>query len=111
MDKTSEKLMKTTTAALVILCVLGAGVIGQAGQKPEAQRPANPLSQQVKKVKGPDQKATNDEREIRYQVFSVSGRAVDPDGKAVSGATIFLVSTNDSPQRLLETATTDKDGR
>jgi hypothetical protein len=111
MDKTREELMKVTTAMFVILCGMSAGAAGLAGQKPEALRPANPLSQQVKKVKGPEQKATNDEREIRYQVITVSGRAVDPGGKPVSGATIFLVSTNDSPARLLDTATTDKDGQ
>ena len=110
------KLMKTTAAALVILGVLGAGVIGLAGQKPELQPPAKPSTQQAKKDKTPEQKAEQakddkekDEPDIRYQDFSVSGRAVDPDGKPVSGATIFLVSTNSSPARLLDTVTTDKE--
>jgi RNA polymerase sigma factor (sigma-70 family) len=112
------KLMKTTTAALVILCVLGAGVIGLAGQKPEPQAPAKPSTQQAKKDKAPEQKVEQakdgkekDDPSIRYQDFSVSGRAVDQDGKPVSGATIFLVSTNISPQRLLATVTTEKDGQ
>jgi len=110
------KLMKTTTAALVILGVLSAGAMGWAGMKPEAQPPANPLRQQAKKIKTPEPKpddVNNNkvEPDIRYQVFSVSGRAVDPDGKPVSGATIFLVSTNRSPKRLLDTVTTDKDGQ
>ncbi len=112
------KLMKTTAAALVILGVLGAGVIGLAGQKPEPQPPAKPSTPHAKEDKAPEQKAEQakddkekDEPGIRYQDFSVSGRAVDQDGKPVSGATIFLVSTNTSPARLLDTVTTDKDGQ
>jgi RNA polymerase sigma factor (sigma-70 family) len=112
------KLLKTTAAALVILGVLGAGVIGLAGQKPEPQPPAKPSTQQAKKDKAPEQEAEaakddkeKDDPDIRYQDFSVSGRAVDPDGKPVSGATIFLVSTNSSPARLLDTVITDKEGQ
>jgi RNA polymerase sigma factor (sigma-70 family) len=112
------KFMKTTAAALVILCVLGAGVIGLAGQKPKPQPPAKPSTQQAKKDKAPEQKAEQakeakekDDPNIRYQDFSVSGRAVDQDGKPVSGATIFLISTIGSPARLLGTVTTDKEGQ
>ncbi len=112
------KLMKTTAAALVILCVLSAGVIGLAGQKPEPTPPATPSTQQAKKDKAPEQKAEDgkeakekDEPGIANQDFSVSGRAVDPDGKPVSGATIFLISPNGSSERLLGTVKTDKDGK
>ncbi len=112
------KLMKATTAVLVILGVLSAGVIGLAGQKPEPQPPGKPSTQQAIKDKAPEQKAEDtkeakekDDPDIRYQDFSVSGRAVDPGSKPVSGATIFLVSTNSSPARLLDTVTTDKEGQ
>ncbi|HTU26563.1 MAG TPA: M56 family metallopeptidase, partial [Pirellulales bacterium] len=49
--------------------------------------------------------------EIRYRAFSVSGRALDPAGQPIVGATIFLVSTNNSPGEVLGQATTDGEGR
>jgi protocatechuate 3,4-dioxygenase beta subunit len=93
--------------------------MGWANMKAETQPPANSAKQQTKKDKTPEQKAEDakdarkdEDPNIRYQAFSVSGRAVDPEGKAVAGATIFLVSTNGSPQEgLLGTTTTDKDGQ
>ena len=112
------KIMKTTAAALVILGVVGVGAMGWAGMVRQAQPPVNPPKEQANKDKTPEQKADNvkeakkdEDPNIRYQAFSVSGRAVDPKGKPVAGTTIFLVSMNVVPKALLGTATTDKDGQ
>lgn len=54
-------------------------------------------------------KRTEDPK-IRDQAFTVSGRALDEEGNPIPDATIYLVSTNNSPERLLGTAISDKEG-
>ncbi len=43
--------------------------------------------------------------------ITVSGRAVDDSGKPIEGATVFLVATDTSPEKLLDQTTSDVDGR
>ena len=50
-------------------------------------------------------------RAINDVPIQVSGKAIDTDGKPVAGATIYLVSTNNSPDKLIGTTITDAEGR
>lgn len=43
--------------------------------------------------------------------ITVSGRAIDPDGQPIEGATIFLVATNGAPAKQVAQTKTDKEGR
>lgn len=49
--------------------------------------------------------------EIHEYPLTVTGRAVGRDGKPIAGATIFLVSTNNSPEKVLGQTTSDPEGR
>ena len=50
-------------------------------------------------------------RVTNYVPIQISGKAIDTDGKPVAGATIYLVSTNNSPDKLIGTTITDAEGR
>ena len=50
-------------------------------------------------------------RLITYVPITVSGKAIDAAGRPVIGATIYLVSTNNSPDKLLGSTITDAAGR
>ncbi len=120
------KLKNMALPIVVLLGLVGAGFIALTAHGDEAQQfarspvigePPDSTNSQPKKGqadtrKTDDASATKEkeEPEVRHQVFSVSGRAVDVDGKPVAGATVYLVSTNNSPERLLATVKTDKDG-
>src|SRR4051794_19146485 len=48
--------------------------------------------------------------EYRTYPLSLSGKAVDQKGQPIAGATIFLVSTGSSPDKLLARTVTQEDG-
>ena len=50
-------------------------------------------------------------RQLRNHPLTVSGKAVDQNGKPIAGATILLVATNTSPGKVIGKTTTDPDGR
>src|SRR5262249_30271167 len=78
----------------------------------EASDESAPKTSLNQGVQGDERKPKEkDAPKIGHQPFTVSGRAVDVAGQPVSGATIFLISGNMSPDRLLAKTTTDKDGR
>jgi protocatechuate 3,4-dioxygenase beta subunit len=52
-----------------------------------------------------------DGRLINDVPIQVSGKAIDTDGKPIAGATIYLVSTNNSPDKLIGTSITGAEGR
>src|SRR5262245_3468332 len=71
---------------VLLICLLAFGRLGVAqGKKAKAEPRTTPLT--------------------------VTGRALDEEGKTIEGATIFLVSTNTSPEKLLGQTKSDKDGR
>jgi RNA polymerase sigma factor (sigma-70 family) len=106
-----RKLKAAATASLVLLGAVALGTVlilhysGAAGALPgqakeDTERPRAALPAKKK-----------DEPRIGHQTFTVSGRGLDRDGKPVAEATMYLVSTNNSPARLLATTTTDAQGR
>src|SRR5262245_44596574 len=50
------------------------------------------------------------EQAVRTTPLSLRGRARDEQGEPIGGATIYVVSTNGSPARLLGQTTTDENG-
>ncbi len=48
---------------------------------------------------------------VKYYPLKIAGQALDPDGNPIAGATVFLVSTNNSPNEKLGQAVTDRDGK
>jgi protocatechuate 3,4-dioxygenase beta subunit len=107
-------LRKLKSAAGIVLILFGAATVGTGllrdhlGAATPPPNPAKEVSEQ-KKPAAPAKK--RDDQEVRFQTFTVRGRALDRDEKPVPGATIYLVSTNNSPSRLLATTTTDERGR
>lgn len=69
----------------------------QDKEKPKADKASNVLEKQPRK-------------RIENLRITVTGKATDRDGKPVANATIFLVSTNVSPDKLLGKTTTDAKG-
>jgi protocatechuate 3,4-dioxygenase beta subunit len=49
-------------------------------------------------------------RDVRTAPLTVTGKALDDVGRPIAGATIYLVSTNDSPAKTLGQTTTDANG-
>jgi RNA polymerase sigma factor (sigma-70 family) len=107
-------LRKLKSAAGIVLLLFGAATVGiglvrdHLGAATPLPHPAKEVAEQKKPVV-PAKK--RDDPQVPYQTFTVSGRALDRDGKPVAGATIYLVSTNNSPSRLLGTTTTGERGR
>ena len=62
------------------------------------------------KSKGDSSKKRDDRRVDDYPI-TVTGTAADFDGQPVRGATVYLVSTNVSPEKLIGQTTTDEKGR
>ncbi len=96
---------------LLSLIALGATQLTQqtaTGQQTQAE-PKDPKSSSQKAK--PAQGEPKEDPKLRHQAFTCTGRAVDQDGKPVAEATIYLVSTNNSPSRLLGKTTTDREGR
>jgi RNA polymerase sigma factor (sigma-70 family) len=102
--------IKIATIVVLLLSLLafgGSRFLHQTGAAPADKVESNEPQKQTT-VPPPKEK---DDPKIRLQPFTVTGRAIDKEGKPLLGATIYLVSTNNSPQRLLGKTTTDKDGR
>jgi protocatechuate 3,4-dioxygenase beta subunit len=48
---------------------------------------------------------------VRTAPLTVTGKAVDEAGRPIKGATVYIVSTNSSPEKTLGQVTTDESGR
>ena len=48
---------------------------------------------------------------VKHYPVKLFGRALDPNDKPIAGATVFLVSTNNSPSKKLGQVVTDRDGK
>ncbi len=101
-------LRKLKSVALALLMLVGAVAAGVGLMLQQVHSEVPKASEQITAVV-PAKKG--EDPQIHYQAFSVSGRGLDRDGKPVAGATVYLVSTNNSPHRLLATTTTDEQGR
>ncbi len=97
--------IKLASVVFLLLSLLTFGAVRLNSQMAsEQQTEANPEAD-------PPRVEKKEERKIDHQAITVTGRAVDEKGQPVPEATIFLVSTGSSPDRLLGKITTGKDGR
>jgi protocatechuate 3,4-dioxygenase beta subunit len=84
---------------LALLAAICGGFFADCARAQEADDTARP----------PDERGAG--TAIKRHPLKVGGRALDPGGRPIAGATVFLVSTNNSPAEHLGKAVTGPDGR
>ena len=122
--------LKTTVVGLIVagLTAIGIGAMAsgprlvarddapaRAGATKPKQQPEKIAKRTDENAKQAPRKTGHDDDESHIETIEISGRATDPSGRPVAGATVYVINTNNGRRRdespLLTTVITGRDGR